>query len=67
LSHQQEPEKLDEAIAEIARRTKSNPFGNPREREIGERISNLRNVPDQTVQAPVEKTLETETGITSDD
>ena len=57
----------DEAIAEIARMTKFDPFGNPGEREIGERMSNLRNVPSQMVHALVEKTMESGTGITSDD
>jgi len=59
--------KPDEAIAEIARRTKSDPFGNSGEREIGERVSNLSKIPDQMTQTPVEKTVESRTGVTSDD
>jgi len=59
--------KPDEAIAEIARKTKSDAFGNPGEREIAERISNLSNIPGQTVQVSVEKIVESRTGITSDD
>jgi len=54
-------------VAEITRRTKSDLFGNSGEREIGERVSNLSTIPDQTAQAPVEKTVESRTGVTSDD
>jgi len=59
--------KPDEAVAEIACRTKSDLFGTSGDRKIGERISNLSNIPGQTAQAPVEKTVESRTGITSDD
>ena len=59
--------KPDETIAEIACRTKSDSFGNYGEREIGERVSNLSNVPGQTAQTPVEKTVESRIEVTSDD
>jgi len=59
--------KPDEVVVEITRRTKFDPFGNSGKREIGERVSNLSNIPSQTVQTPVEKTVESRTGITSDD
>jgi len=39
--------KPDMTVAEIACRTKSDPFGNPEEREIEEKVSNLSNIPDQ--------------------
>jgi len=39
--------KPDEAVEEIAHKTKSNPFGNSRDREIGERIPNRSNIPGQ--------------------
>ena len=59
--------KPDEAIAEIARRAKSDPFGNSGKREIGERASNPSDIPGQTAQTPVEKTVEFRTGIINDD
>jgi len=54
-------------VVEIARGTKSDPFGNSGERDVGERVSNLSNIPGQTAQAPVEKNVEARTGVTSDD
>ena len=59
--------KPDEAITEIACRTKFDPFGKSGEREIEERVSNLSHIPGQTAQTPVEKTVESRTGVTSDD
>jgi len=59
--------KPDGTVAEIAHGTKSDPFGNSREREIGERVSNLSNIPGQTTQTPIEKTVESRTGVPSDD
>jgi len=54
-------------VAEITRGTKYDLFGNSGEREIGERVSNLSNISGQKVQVPVEKTVESRTGVTSDD
>ena len=59
--------KPDEAIAEIARRAKSDPFGNSGEREIGERTSNPSVILGQTAKTPIEKTVESRTRTTSDD
>jgi len=59
--------KPDETVAEIARMTKSDPFGNSGEREIGEKVSHQSNVPGQMVQTPIEKTVESRIGVTSDD
>jgi len=59
--------KPDRLVAEIARGTKSDPFGNFGEREIGKRVSYLSNIPDQRVQIPIEKTVESRTGSTSQD
>jgi len=59
--------KPDEAVAEIARRTKYDPFGSYGEREIGEKVSNRSNILGQTTRTPVEKTVDSRTGITSDD
>jgi len=59
--------KPGEAIVEIARRAKSDPFGNSGEREIGERTSNPSVILGRTVQTTVEKTVESRTGTTSDD
>ncbi|XP_068473985.1 uncharacterized protein [Phaseolus vulgaris] len=59
--------KPDETVAEIARRTKSDSFGNSGKRETGEKVSNLSNIPGQTGQTPVEKILESRTGVPSDD
>jgi len=59
--------KPDEAIAEIARRAKSDLFGNSGEREVGERTNNPSDIPGPTAQALVEKTVESKIGTTSDD
>jgi len=59
--------KPDRTIVEIARWTKSDPFGNPGEREIREKDSNLSNVPSQTAHNPVEEIVESRTGVPSDD
>jgi len=59
--------KPDEVVAKITRRTKSDPFGSSGGREIGEKVSNRSNIPDQTVRTPVEKTVESKIGITSED
>jgi len=59
--------KPDEAITEIARRTKSDPFGSSGEIEIGEKVSNRSNISGQMVQTPIEKIVESRIGITSDD
>ena len=59
--------KPDRTIVGIARKTKSDPFGNPGKGEIGEKDSNLSNIPSQTTQTPVEKTVESRTGVPSDD
>jgi len=50
--------KPDRTMAKIAHRTKSDPFGNPGEREIGEKDSNLSDIPGQTTQNLVEKIVE---------
>ena len=65
--HEVSRPKTDGHVAEIARKTKSDPFGNSEDREIGERVSNLSNAPGQTEQAPVEKIVESRTGIINDD
>jgi len=59
--------KPDRTIAGIARITKSDPLGNPVEREIRKKDSNLSNVPGQTGQTPVEKIVESRTEVPSDD
>jgi len=59
--------KPDKTIAGIACKTKSDPFGNPGEREIGEKDSNLGNIPGQMARTPVEKTIESRVGVPSDD
>jgi len=59
--------KPDGTIAEIAHKTKSDPFGNSGERETGEKVSNLSSIPSQMAQTPVEKTVESRTGVPSDD
>ena len=45
----------DRIVAEIACGTKSDPFGNPGEREIGGKDSKLNDTPSQTAQSLVEK------------
>ena len=50
--------KPDEVVVEITRRTKFDPFGNSGKREIGEKVSKLSNIPNQTTQNPVEKIVE---------
>jgi len=54
-------------MAEIACITKSDSFGNPGEREIGEKNSDLSNVPGQRTQNPVERIVESRIGVPSDD
>ena len=54
-------------VAEIARGTKFDLFGNSRKKEIGERVSNLNNTLEQTAQTPVEKIVESRTETTSED
>ena len=59
--------KPDRTVAEITRKTKSDPFGNSGEREIGEKVSNLSNIPSQTAQTSVKKTVESRTEVPSED